>query len=240
MTPKESAIFSAFEKGKFRPLIQGLPTMDPKAYAIFEEVWLNESKPHRLDVLAVRKEDISEKRPEFNIATPSGFKPAWEVGHLDGRNYYKFESGERAWAIEVAEWCDYDHFGEIHNVRRLLPKKFPNLVIEGYGIVCKERMDWGDILGMYKDGGIQVFELTEQPTPEISENLTADYARQILREEENNLLSKPGVVGVSLGEESGRPYILVLVEKKEAEDGLPGELRGLAVRARVSGELKPQ
>jgi hypothetical protein len=70
--------------------------------------------------------------------------------------------------------------------------------------------------------------------------LTAAEARRILKEEEGNLLSRPGVVSVSLGEDSGHPFILILVESKDALAGLPREVRGVPIKIQVGGKFRPQ
>ena len=161
MTPKESDIFETFVAGKFKVLVSNLASIKPTDYAFFEEVWMNDKNPYKLDILAVRRLDVARtNRPELQALVNGKIRQMWELGRVDSRNYYKFDSGERAWAIEVGEWCDYHHFGEIHNVKRLMPKRFPKLVVEGYAVVCRERMDSGDILGMYEDDGVQVFQLT--------------------------------------------------------------------------------
>ncbi len=62
---------------------------------------------------------------------------------------------------------------------------------------------------------------------------------EVLERHQGDLMARDGVVGVGLGEEGGRPAIVILVTEMTAERRrqLPESLEGYPVRVDVSGEI---
>ncbi|MBT3942771.1 MAG: hypothetical protein HOC77_04930 [Chloroflexi bacterium] len=56
---------------------------------------------------------------------------------------------------------------------------------------------------------------------------------------QESLMALPGVVAVGIGEDSGRPCIVVLVESSDPaiRSGIPGQLDGYAVVVDDSGQI---
>jgi hypothetical protein len=79
------------------------------------------------------------------------------------------------------------------------------------------------------------------PTPD-DRQLPPPTVTQVLERHTDRLMSLPGVVGTAEGECSGRPCILVLVERvtPSLRQAIPSELEGIRVEIRETGRVQAQ
>ena len=68
---------------------------------------------------------------------------------------------------------------------------------------------------------------------------------EVLRANEDALMSLPGVQGVGIGEKEGKQVIKVFIDSKTPEtshsvDQIPGELEGYALEIEEIGTITPQ
>jgi hypothetical protein len=69
--------------------------------------------------------------------------------------------------------------------------------------------------------------------------MSADL-KAALAELTQQVMGRPGVTGTALGQNDGKPCLLVYLVSTDAARGIPGRVRGVPVHTEVTGRLRRQ
>jgi hypothetical protein len=87
---------------------------------------------------------------------------------------------------------------------------------------------------------MMLLPLLEHCTPQKDNSLPPPTVAQVLQRHTPRLMSLSGVVGTAQGECSGKPCILVLVERMTPalRQAIPDELEGIRVEIKETGKIE--